>query len=107
LTLDVDGGTAVADAAAQWKFANPNAGKSVADLPRATPLFLARAGQDQFPGLNAAMDRFVAAALQANLPLTLVNYPEAPHAFDLLLDTDTSREVVRQILAFMRFHLMH
>jgi hypothetical protein len=29
-----------------------------------------------------------------------------PHAFDLFQDTESSREIVRQILAFLRFHLV-
>jgi hypothetical protein len=105
LTLDLDGATAVADAAATFHFANPAAGRSVADLPRQVPLFLARAGRDAFAGLNQAMDRFVAQALAANLPVTVVNYPEAPHAFDLFADTAASRAIVRLTVAFLRFHL--
>jgi hypothetical protein len=75
------------------------------DLPQDLPLFLVRSGRDEIPGLNDAMDRFAAAALRRNLPMTLVNHPEAPHAFDLFHDSDTSREVVREVLVFLRFHL--
>ena len=59
-------------------------GKSVDDLAADVPMFLVRAGKDQFPGLNDAMDRFAARALAANLPLTLVNHANGPHAFDLV-----------------------
>jgi hypothetical protein len=104
-TLDLDGATHVADAQAQFRFVNASAGKTIADVPREMPLFIARAGQDQMPGLNAALDRFVAQALSANLPLTVVNHPTGPHAFDLFDDSQTSREIVRQALAFFRFHL--
>jgi hypothetical protein len=104
-TLDLDGSTAVAEAVAKWGFVNPCAGKSVEDLSPNVPLFLARAGQDQFPGLNEAMDRFVAGALTRNLPITLVNHASGPHAFDLLDASETSREIIKQILAFMQFHL--
>jgi acetyl esterase/lipase len=51
------------------------------------------------------MDRFVAHALAANLPVSLINHPPAPHAFDLLLDSDGTRQVIRQILDFLRCHL--
>ena len=105
ITLDLDGSTHVAESAAALRFATPAAGRSVEDLPRDLPLFIARAGQDDFPHLNETMDRFVAKALAANLPVTLVNHPTAPHAFDLMQDSETSREIVRQILAFLRFHL--
>jgi hypothetical protein len=104
-TLDLEGSTAVADAAGTWKFVNPGVGKSVADLPQELPLFVARAGRDEFPRLNETLDRFLTHALACNLPITFVNHPAAPHAFDLVDDTDTSREIVRQILAFLRFQL--
>jgi acetyl esterase/lipase len=103
--LDADGSTDVADAARQFGFVNPCAGASVEDLPRDIPLFVARAGRDQMPGLNTTLDRFVARALPSNLPLTVVNHSTAPHAFDLLDDSETSREIIGRILAFMRFHL--
>src|SRR5689334_9068614 len=57
--LDADGGTAVADAAASWKFVNATAGRTVADLKGDVPLFVARAGGDTFAGLNDSLDRFV------------------------------------------------
>jgi hypothetical protein len=103
-TLDLDGSTRVADAAKQFGFVTAT-GKSVHDLPRNLPLFVVRAGQDQMPGLNDALDRFVAAALTVNLPLTFVNHASGPHAFDLLDDTTTTRDIVKQMLAFLRFHL--
>jgi acetyl esterase/lipase len=104
-TLDLDGATGVADAAREWGFVNPCSGKSVEDLPKDVPLFVARAGRDSFPRLNEALDRFLAEALRSNLPVTIVNYPEAPHAFDLFVDGEATREIVREILAFVRFHL--
>jgi hypothetical protein len=106
LTLDLDGFTSVADAAATWKFVNPAAGKSVADLPADVPLFLARAGRDEVPHLNETMDRFVAHALARNLPVTLVNHPEAPHAFDIFHDSALTREIIRQLVKLLRFHLV-
>lgn len=106
IMLDMEGDHHVAEAAKMWGFANPCAGKSIADLPKDTPLFIVRAGRDEMPHLNETIDRFVAAALAFNLPVTLTNHPEAPHAFDLLHDSETSREIIRRVLAFMRFHLL-
>jgi hypothetical protein len=103
--LDFDGSTKVADAARQFGFVNPSAGKSVADLPRDLPLFIVRAGQDRMPGLNEALDHFVLEALTGNLPVSLVNHPPAPHAFDLFHDSEMSREIIRRILQFMQGHL--
>ena len=104
-TLDLDGAGDVAGAQAQFRFVNAGAGKTIADLPRDLPLFVARAGQDQMPGLNRALDRFIAQAMSANLALTAVNHPSGPHAFDLFDDSATSREIVRLSLEFLRFHL--
>jgi acetyl esterase/lipase len=87
-------------------FVNPTAGKSLNDLPREIPLFIARAGQDEMPHLNETFDRFVAGALSCNLRLTFTNHPTGPHAFDVMHDSETSRHVIRQILAFMQFHLL-
>jgi hypothetical protein len=99
--LDPDGSAGVAEAAAQWGFV-ASAGKSVDDLPEDVPLLVVRAGQDQFPQVNATIDRFVGTALERNLPVTLVNHATGPHSFDLLDDSDRSRAIIRQMLAFMR-----
>ena len=106
LMLDLEGATTIADAARQWRFANPCVGKSVADLPREVPLFIVRAGMDETPHLNETIDRFLSQALTCNLAITFVNHSTAPHSFDIVDDSEMSREVVRQILAFMRFHLL-
>lgn len=103
--LDLDGATGVGEAAARFGFANPCAGMTASDLPHELPLLVVRAGRDEMPGLNASIDRFVAAALARNLPVTLANHATAPHAFDLLDDSDASRELIQRILAFLRFHL--
>lgn len=104
--LDVEGFAGVAEAARSFGFVNPCAGNSVNDLPQDLPLFIVRAGQDESPHLNESMDRFLTQALTRNLPITFVNHPAAPHAFDLTHDSETSREIIRQILGFMRFHLL-
>ena len=64
-----------------------------------------RAGQDAVPGVNVSIDDFVASALASNLPVTVMNHPTAPHSFDLLDDTEASREAIRQILAFLCVHV--
>jgi hypothetical protein len=104
-TLDLDGATGVADGARTFGFTTPCARKSIDDFVNDAPMFLARAGRDQFAGLNDAMDRFVARALAANMPLTLVNHANGPHAFDLFDDSDRSREIIRQVLWFLRWEL--
>ena len=103
--LDNKGSTLVAAAAKQFGFVNPCVNTSVADLPGDLPLFIARAGKDRMPGLNEALDDFVLRALTCNLPVTLVNHSDGPHAFDLFHDSDVSREIIRRILQFVQFHL--
>ena len=70
-----------------------------------TPLFIIRAGRDETPGLNAALDTFVATAIADNKPLTLVNYPEAPHSFELSLGTPATGRVLQQGLDFLLANL--
>jgi hypothetical protein len=70
------------------------------------PLFVVRAGKDETPGLNAGLDGFITRAIADNRPLTLVNYAEAPHAFDLFLDRPETRRILQQGLDFLRAHLV-
>lgn len=95
-TCDLDGATHVADAARTFKF----------DVPAdcvfpPVPMFVIRSGQDEMPGLNASLDRFVAHALAQNAPLTLVNHPDATHSFDLFHDSDLTRQILRDALVFL------
>ena len=77
---------------------------AVPSMRNDVPIFMARAGRDM-PQLNAGMDNFARAAITEDVPLTLVNYVNGRHAFDLMDDTDESREVIKQTLGFIKFHL--
>jgi hypothetical protein len=101
-TLDL-AGTTVADASGAYGFAM--AGVSVDDLPADVPLFIARGGRDEIPGLNDTLDRFAAAALARNWPVTVVNHAAGGHAFELNDQGAASRYVIREMLAFVRFWL--
>lgn len=103
--LDLNGATDVADAARQFGFANPGAGRTLADLRRDVPLLITRAGRDQFPAVNASIDSFIRQGLVENLPITLINHAEGPHAFDLFDNSRTSRDILRQTLRFLQQHL--
>jgi len=103
--LDLDGSTAVADAARMYGFSNPCSNRTFEDLPRGTSLFVARAGRDEFPGLNAALDAFLAQAVRDNRPVTFVNHATGPHAFDVADDSPATRDVIRQVLGFLKSHL--
>lgn len=104
--LDLDGTSTVADMAGKFGFVNPCAGKSMDDLTSNVPLLVVRAGQDQMAGLNDTIDRFIQHGLARNLPIWSLNYPSAPHAFDLFDSSETSCEIVRQILTFFQFRLL-
>jgi len=53
--------------------------ENVATMP---PMLVVRAGRDG-AGLNNAIDAFSAMALMANAPLTVINYPQGLHAFEI------------------------
>jgi hypothetical protein len=103
-TFDTDD-AAVELAARTYGFVNASAGRSANDLPADVPLFIARAGGDENPGLNPALDRFIANALARNLPVTVVNHAAAAHAFEVNDDSVVSSQIISQMLAFMRFWL--
>jgi hypothetical protein len=103
--LDLDGATSVAEAARMFRFTNPNTGRALDDLPPDLALFIVRAGQDQFPHLNDSIDRFVAQSLALNRPIALVNHATGAHAFDLLEDSEASRQIIGQVLDFLRGQL--
>lgn len=70
-----------------------------------TPLFVIRAGKDETPGLNTALDAFIARAIAENKPITLVNYAAAPHSYELSVDAPETRRVLQQGLDFLKAHL--
>jgi acetyl esterase/lipase len=105
-TFDVEGSTAFAEASRQYGFINATAGRSIDELPSGVPLFVQRAGREHFPGINAALDQFAASALVRNLPLTFVNHATGSHAADMDDDTDATRRIIRQVLDFLRLHLV-
>jgi hypothetical protein len=103
--IDLDGATGVADAAAMFRFTNPNTGRTLDDTSEDVALFVVRAGKEQFAHLNESIDRFMAKAVALNRPITFVNHATGPHSFDLLDDSEASREIIRQILDFLRSQL--
>lgn len=69
------------------------------------PMLIARAGGEQFEGLNATIDRFVAAALERNAPLDVLNHPTGRHGFDILDDCARSRDIIARAVGFVQQHL--
>lgn len=102
-TMDVGGSETVTEASRAFGFATP--ADTGDEFPARAPMLLIRAGKDENPGLNEAMDRFVAEALRRNAPLSLLNYPGGNHCFDILDKSETSMKAVRTALEFLRCHL--
>ncbi len=74
------------------------------DASSMVPVFIARAGEDEIPMMNDSIDRFIAAAVAANAPVTYMNHPMGEHGFDNQNDDDRSREIIRSALAFLSTH---
>ncbi|HET9532513.1 MAG TPA: hypothetical protein VFQ92_19310 [Blastocatellia bacterium] len=106
LMLDLEGATVVAESAKKWGFVNPCAGKSVTDLQQTAALYIVRAGKDETPYLNETIDRFISQGLKCNLPITFVNYEIGQHSFDVMDDSETTRELIRRMLEFMQYQLL-
>jgi hypothetical protein len=68
-------------------------------------MYLVRAGLDRFPEVLSSIDHFVQYALEGNLRLTVRNYPGGHHSFDFEDDTEETRSIIAETLAFLRRHL--
>jgi dipeptidyl aminopeptidase/acylaminoacyl peptidase len=73
--------------------------------PKGFPILLVRAGQDEETNRDE-VDPFRAAAVAAGAELTVVEYPEGEHGFDIWQDTDRSREILAQTLEYLKKHLL-
>ena len=92
------------DAPGLPKGTRPGDALRAADAKKLPPLMVVRAGRDA-PELNAALDAFVQDAKGRGAPLTLVELPEAHHAFDAVDDVERSRETMRRTALFFEQHL--
>ena len=64
------------------------------------PVLYVRAGLDR-PGVNESIASLAAVAIAQNAPLTLLNYAGGHHAFEMADDTDATRQVIDETLAFV------
>jgi dienelactone hydrolase len=76
----------------------------VASGGKSPPVFIARAGKDA-AFINNGIDRFSAAALRLNVPITAVNYADGDHGFDGFNDTSQSRAIIAAALRFVQEHI--
>jgi dienelactone hydrolase len=65
------------------------------------PVLYVRAGLDR-PPVNEAITALASRAVAQNAPLTLLNYAGGHHGFEALDDSDTTRDVIAETLAFVK-----
>lgn len=75
------------------------------DAGKLPPMFVARAGRDEVPGVNDSIDRFINAAISKNVALNFANHPNGVHGFDNQIDDERSREIIRAAIEFIKIHL--
>ncbi|MBD2705492.1 alpha/beta hydrolase [Spirosoma sp. BT702] len=68
---------------------------------RPIPTLVVRAGLDR-PEINAGIDQFVRDALSSNLPVQVVNYPTGHHGFDIMDNTERSRQIIQETIRFFQ-----
>ena len=73
----------------------------ITDFRLDLPLFYVRAGLDR-PGVNESIASLVARAVAQNAPWTLRNYAGGHHAFEIVDDTDATRQVIDETIEFVK-----
>ena len=93
-------GTAAEDVVREFTVSN-YLGQNPKSVP---PLMVVRAGRD-VPFINDSADEFLRAAVSQNLDIEFINYVEGTHGFDVDVNTERTREIIRRTLEFVRKHL--
>jgi hypothetical protein len=92
-------------AAFYYGMPDPETVETFKPLRQDVPLFIVRCGLDEFRA-SRNIDDFVRDALDIDLDVEFINYLEGHHAFDIVDDTDRSRDIIRKTLEFYRSHLV-
>ena len=69
------------------------------------PIMIVRAGIDNVPYINESLASFYEKALNQDLPIVLINYPNGTHGFDNSMDNDLTRQIIENTLEFWKFNL--
>jgi dienelactone hydrolase len=73
--------------------------------PQSLSLFVVKAGADK--GIDpSAMDNFVSQARSSNIPTEYIELAGAPHAFDVNMFSQDTRDVIQQALEFFKGKLL-
>lgn len=102
-TVDLGEHDVVSTTARKFGFCNPETNKDL--LIESTPLFIVRAGKDEFAGLNESMDRWVSALQARNSHVEFIDYEEGLHGFDLIDSSAESLQVIRRLLDYLKERL--
>jgi len=73
----------------------------IAEFRLDLPVLYVRAGLDR-PPVNESIASLTALAVSQNAPVTLLNYAGGHHAFEIVDDTDATRQVIDQTLDFVK-----
>jgi hypothetical protein len=65
-----------------------------------TPTFIVRAGKDNWTIIQRSIDDFVNVLLKRNIPFEFINYAEGSHSFDMLDDSEISRQIIVRTIEF-------
>lgn len=85
-------------------FQNPRLSEPI-NWNKNVPLFIVKAGLDNDPYAFRSLLDFYNNAINQNLPVTLINYPNGQHGFDFLDDNDTTEMIIKNTLDFWKFYL--
>ncbi len=69
------------------------------------PIMIVRAGIDNVPYINESLASFYEKALDQDLPIVLINYPNGTHGFETNMDNDLTRQIIKSTLEFWKFNL--
>ena len=68
-------------------------------------MLIALTGKEENIGLNTSIDPFVEAALRRNAPVSLINYPDGNHCFDIIDESKESIGAIKKVLEFFHCYL--
>ncbi|USG65697.1 prolyl oligopeptidase family serine peptidase [Brevibacillus ruminantium] len=69
------------------------------------PMLVVKAGKDS-EQINTSIDNFMKTAKEKQANVQLLEHPDGDHGFDFENDNDTSREIIKQTVEFLKEHLL-
>ncbi len=69
------------------------------------PMLVVKAGKDS-EQINTSIDNFMKLAKEKKANVAFLEHPDGDHGFDFENDNDTSRDIIKQTVAFLTQHLL-